>query len=251
MSAAIENIAYFAAMLAVNLAVMNMLHIPALDGGKIFFLAIDTISMKIFRQADSRRYESGGQHGGFVVLMGFMLIVTFHGCIKAVPIGGGLTYKAAAGGQRFGGRRAPVSIQSMCNTKTDDVAATVAQITPWRRPAVEIIRVAIPDQAAAEAEDKIKEQISIPLIADIHFNYRYALMCAERGIDAIRINPGNIGAAEKRESCGGHLPPEGNSLRIVCQWGLPGKGAAGQVRRRHSPGSGESAMWPCGIAEPV
>ena len=96
--------------------------------------------------------------------------------VGSVPVGGG----------------APVSIQSMCNTKTDDVAATVAQIHALEAAGCEIIRVAIPDQAAAEAVDKIKEQISIPLIADIHFNYKYALMCAERGIDAIRINPGNI-----------------------------------------------------------
>ena len=95
-----------------------------------------------------------------------------------VPVGGG----------------APVSIQSMCSTKTDDVAATVAQIKRLEEAGCEIVRIAIPDQAAAEAVDKIKEQISIPLIADIHFNYKYALECAQRGIDAIRINPGNIGA---------------------------------------------------------
>jgi len=100
--------------------------------------------------------------------------------VGQVPVGGG----------------APVSIQSMCNTKTDNVAATVAQIKELESAGCEIIRVAIPDQAAAEAVDKIKEQIGIPLIADIHFNYKYALECAERGIDAIRINPGNIGAEE-------------------------------------------------------
>ena len=100
--------------------------------------------------------------------------------VGQVPVGGG----------------APVSIQSMCNTKTDDVAATVAQIKELEAAGCEIIRVAIPDQAAAEAVDKIKEQIDIPLIADIHFNYKYALECAQRGIDAIRINPGNIGAEE-------------------------------------------------------
>ena len=79
--------------------------------------------------------------------------------VGRVPVGGG----------------APVSIQSMCNTKTDDVAATVAQIKELEAAGCEIIRVAIPDQAAAEAVDKIKEQINIPLIADIHFNYKYAL----------------------------------------------------------------------------
>ena len=77
----------------------------------------------------------------------------------------------------------------MCNTKTDNVEATVAQTLALEAAGCEIIRVAIPDQAAAEAVDKIKERIHIPLVADIHFNYKYALECAERGIDAIRINP--------------------------------------------------------------
>ncbi len=94
------------------------------------------------------------------------------------------------------GGGAPVSIQSMCNTKTDDVAATVAQIHALEQAGCEIIRVAIPDEAAARAIDRIKEQISIPLVADIHFQHRFALICAERGADAIRINPGNIGGEE-------------------------------------------------------
>ena len=101
--------------------------------------------------------------------------------VGKVPVGGG----------------APVTVQSMCNTKTDDVAATVAQIHALEDAGCEIVRVAIPDEAAARAVDRIKEQISIPLIADIHFNYQYALECARRGIDAIRINPGNIGGEER------------------------------------------------------
>jgi len=107
-----------------------------------------------------------------------------------------MTKQLMVGNVAVGGG-APVSIQSMCNTKTDDVAATVAQIHVLESAGCELVRVAIPDQAAAEAVDQIKEQIHIPLIADIHFNYRYALACVERGIDAIRINPGNIGGEEK------------------------------------------------------
>ena len=103
-----------------------------------------------------------------------------------------MTKKLMVGKVAVGGG-APVSIQSMCNTKTDDVAATVAQIHALEDAGCEIIRVAVPDEDAAKAVDKIKEQIAIPLIADIHFNYKLALMCAERGIDALRINPGNIG----------------------------------------------------------
>ena len=107
-----------------------------------------------------------------------------------------MTKKLMVGKVAVGGG-APVSIQSMCNTKTDDVAATVAQIHALEDAGCEIIRVAVPDEDAAKAVDKIKEQIAIPLIADIHFNYKLALMCAERGIDALRINPGNIGGEEK------------------------------------------------------
>ena len=106
-----------------------------------------------------------------------------------------MTKKLFVGNVAVGGG-APVSIQSMCNTKTDDVAATVAQIKKLADAGCEIIRVAIPDMAAAEAVDRIKEQIDIPLIADIHFNHKLALEVARRGIDAIRINPGNIGAEE-------------------------------------------------------
>ena len=106
-----------------------------------------------------------------------------------------MTKKLFVGKVAVGGG-APVSIQSMCNTKTDDVASTVAQIKKLTEAGCEIIRVAIPDMAAAEAVDKIKEQIDIPLIADIHFNHKLALEVARRGIDAIRINPGNIGAEE-------------------------------------------------------
>lgn len=149
------------------------------------------------------------------------------------------------------GGGAPVSIQSMCNTKTDDVAATVAQIHALEAAGCEIIRVAIPDQAAAEAVDRIKEQISIPLIADIHFNYKYALEVAQRGIDAIRINPGNIGGEEKVKAGGGHLPPEGHPHPDRRQRRLSGKGAAGQVRRRHGGGIGGECHGPCGSAQPV
>ena len=95
-----------------------------------------------------------------------------------------MTKKLMVGKVAVGGG-APVSIQSMCNTKTDDVAATVAQIHALEDAGCEIIRVAVPDDDAAKAVDKIKEQIAIPLIADIHFNYKLALMCAERGIDAL------------------------------------------------------------------
>jgi len=94
------------------------------------------------------------------------------------------------------GGGAPVSVQTMCNTKTHDVDATVRQIRAMRAAGADIVRLAIPDERAALAIDKIKEQVDVPLVADIHFDYRLALLCAERGIDKIRLNPGNIGGPE-------------------------------------------------------
>lgn len=91
------------------------------------------------------------------------------------------------------GGGAPVAIQSMTNTKTNDIDATVNQILKLEKAGCEIVRVTVPDMDSARCIDKIKEKINIPLVADIHFDYRVALECIERGIDKVRINPGNIG----------------------------------------------------------
>ncbi|MDO4301847.1 MAG: flavodoxin-dependent (E)-4-hydroxy-3-methylbut-2-enyl-diphosphate synthase [Clostridia bacterium] len=91
----------------------------------------------------------------------------------------------------------PVAIQSMCNTKTSDVEATVKQILELEEAGCEIIRVAVPDMDAAEAISEIKKHIHIPLVADIHFDYRLALKAIENGVDKLRINPGNIGGEDR------------------------------------------------------
>ncbi|MDO4438125.1 MAG: flavodoxin-dependent (E)-4-hydroxy-3-methylbut-2-enyl-diphosphate synthase [Eubacteriales bacterium] len=88
----------------------------------------------------------------------------------------------------------PVAIQSMCNTKTSDVKATVEQIKRLEEAGCEIIRVAVPDMEAACAISEIKKQINIPIVADIHFDYKLAIAAIENGADKIRINPGNIGS---------------------------------------------------------
>lgn len=95
------------------------------------------------------------------------------------------------------GAGAPVAVQSMTNTSTSDAAATVAQIHRLTEAGCEIVRVAVPDMPAALAIREIRRQIDIPLIADIHFDYRLALTSAESGADALRINPGNIGDDKK------------------------------------------------------
>ena len=100
-------------------------------------------------------------------------------------------------GDRIIGGGHPILIQSMTNTKTQDVAATVAQILELERAGCEIIRCAVPDMEAAKALAQIKQQIHIPLVADIHFDYRLAVAAMENGADKIRINPGNIGSAER------------------------------------------------------
>lgn len=106
-----------------------------------------------------------------------------------------ITKKISVGSVAVGGGES-VSVQSMCNTKTHDAEATAVQINALAAAGAQIVRVAVPDMAAAEAISAIKERTSVPLVADIHFDYRLALAAAERGIDKIRINPGNIGSAE-------------------------------------------------------
>ncbi|MDO5349359.1 MAG: flavodoxin-dependent (E)-4-hydroxy-3-methylbut-2-enyl-diphosphate synthase [Lachnospiraceae bacterium] len=95
------------------------------------------------------------------------------------------------------GGGSPIAIQSMCNTKTEDVAATVAQIHRLEDAGCEIIRVTVPTMEAALAVKEIKKEISIPLVADIHFDYKMAIAAIENGADKIRINPGNIGSADR------------------------------------------------------
>lgn len=100
-------------------------------------------------------------------------------------------------GNRVIGGDNPILIQSMTNTKTQDVAATVAQIKALEKAGCDIIRCAVPDMEAAKAIAEIKKQINIPLVADIHFDYRLAIAAIENGADKIRINPGNIGSEER------------------------------------------------------
>ncbi len=107
-----------------------------------------------------------------------------------------ITRQIKIGAVAIGGE-APVCVQSMCNTDTSDVVATVAQIKQLESGGCELIRVAVPDLEAAGAIGEIREQIIIPLIADIHFDWRLAIAAMENGAQAIRINPGNIGGSEK------------------------------------------------------
>ena len=154
-----------------------------------------------------------------------------------------LTKKIKVGSVEIGGD-APVTVQTMCNTKTWDVEATVSQIKAMRTAGADIVRIAIPDMKAAQAVDKIKEQTDVPLVADIHFDYRLALEVAERGIDKIRINPGNIGAEENvkavADTCRRHNIPirigvNAGSLekRLIEKYGHPCPEALVESARDH------------------
>ncbi len=118
--------------------------------------------------------------------------------VGGVPIGGG----------------APVSIQSMTNTPTHDVGATLSQIRALAAAGCDIVRVAVPDMAAAKAVGALKAGSPVPLVADIHFDYRLALEAADQGIDKIRINPGNIGAPNRVETVAKACKERGIPIRV-------------------------------------
>ena len=155
--------------------------------------------------------------------------------VGAVPVGGG----------------APVSIQSMCNTYTHDVEATVRQINLLAAAGCDIVRVAVPDLAAAKAIGAIKERISIPLVADIHFDYRLALEAIAAGADKVRINPGNIGSEDRVKAVANACAQKGIPIRIGVNGGQSGEAAAGQIRQGVPRGHGGVRLWPHRPAEQI
>lgn len=123
------------------------------------------------------------------------------------------TRKVYYGGVPVGGD-APISIQSMTNTRTADLEQTVTQIDELAAAGCEIIRVAVPDQESALALGKLKKRIKIPLIADIHFDYKLALEAINQGVDGLRLNPGNIGNAERVREVAREARQAGIPIRI-------------------------------------
>lgn len=117
-------------------------------------------------------------------------------------------------GDRMIGGANPILIQSMTNTKTEDVSATVAQIHRLQAAGCEIIRCSVPTMAAAEALSEIKKQVEIPVVADIHFDYRLAIAAIHNGADKIRINPGNIGAKERVQAVVDAAKERGIPIRV-------------------------------------
>jgi len=145
-------------------------------------------------------------------------------------------------GDVYVGGAHPITIQSMTNTKTEDVGATVAQILALEAAGCEIIRCAVPTMEAAAALVKIKEQIHIPLVADIHFDYRLAIAAIKAGADAVRINPGNIGSNERIKAVIDAANAAGIPIRVGVNSGSLEKHILEKYGRVTAEGLVESAM---------
>ncbi len=141
------------------------------------------------------------------------------------------------------GGDAPVSVQSMTKTDTRDVEATVAQIHGLEEVGCEIIRCAVPDMEAAQALGAIKRQVSIPIVADIHFHYQLALEALNQGVDCLRLNPGNIRDAEKVRTVVREAKARQTPIRIGVNFGsLPPVGAIGVTRGQHRHADGVNRL---------
>ena len=140
-------------------------------------------------------------------------------------------------GDRVIGGGNPILIQSMTNTKTEDVEATVKQIQALTEAGCDIIRCAVPTMEAAKALSEIKKQISIPLVADIHFDYRLAIAAIENGADKIRINPGNIGSRDRIQAVVDAAKERQIPIRVGVNR-FTRKRAGGKIQRRNGRGPG-------------
>ena len=145
-------------------------------------------------------------------------------------------------GNRMIGGGNPVAIQSMTNTRTEDIAGTIQQIHRLEKAGCEIIRCAVPTMEAARALSSIKQEISIPLVADIHFDYRLALAAMENGADKIRINPGNIGDADRVRQVVEAAKEKKIPIRIGVNSGSLEKKYLEAYRQVTAKGLAESAM---------
>lgn len=150
-----------------------------------------------------------------------------------VPVGGG----------------APISVQSMTNTETCDVAATVAQIKRLEAVGADIVRVSVPSMEAADAFKLIRQQVSVPLVADIHFDYLIALKVAEYGVDCLRINPGNIGSEKRIRAVIDAAKDKGIPLRIGVNAGSLGKTLLRKYKEPSAEAMVESALTQISILD--
>jgi (E)-4-hydroxy-3-methylbut-2-enyl-diphosphate synthase len=140
------------------------------------------------------------------------------------------------------GGDAPISVQSMTNTSTCDVEATLSQISRLVKVGVDIVRVSVPSMEAAEAFKNIRQRVSVPLIADIHFDHKIALQVAQDGVDCLRINPGNIGSVERIKAVIESAKDKGIPLRIGVNAGSLGKDLLRKYQEPNAEAMVESAL---------
>lgn len=159
-----------------------------------------------------------------------------------------LTKEVSIGNVKIGGKN-PIAIQSMTNTKTEDVTATVAQILELEKAGCDIIRCAVPTMEAAKALKDIKEGIHIPLVADIHFDYRLAIASVENGADKIRINPGNIGSSERIQAVVDCCREKNIPIRVGVNSGSLEKDLVAKYHGVTAEGIVESACQKVGMIE--
>ena len=140
------------------------------------------------------------------------------------------------------GGDAPISVQSMTNTETTDVDATLAQIARLETAGVDIVRVSVPSMEAAEAFKRIRSRVNLPLVADIHFDYRIALKVLEYGVDCLRINPGNIGSEDRIRAVIDSAKDKAIPLRIGVNAGSLGKTLLRKYKEPNADAMVESAL---------
>ena len=145
--------------------------------------------------------------------------------VGAVPVGGD----------------APIAVQSMTNTETLDIEATVAQIRRLEAVGADIVRVSVPSIEAAEAFGEIRKRVTVPLVSDIHFDYRIALRVAELGVDCLRINPGNIGRKDRVQAVVSACKDKGIPIRIGVNAGSLGKDLLRKYKEPNATAMVESA----------
>ena len=151
------------------------------------------------------------------------------------------TKQVRVGGALIGGG-APISVQSMTNTRTADIEATLAQLSALEAAGCDIVRFAVRDREDAAAVRILKEKTKLPLVADIHFDYRLAIECAENGVDKLRINPGNIGAEERVRELAACAKAHGIPIRIGINSGCMEKEALARFGGPTAEAMAESAL---------
>ena len=141
----------------------------------------------------------------------------------------------------------PIAVQTMLNVPVEDIEGNVAQAKRCEAAGCQILRVTCPSAADAKCIEAVKNAVNIPIVADIHFDYKAALACADVGVDKIRINPGNIGDDDRVKA----LPAEEHPHPHRCERRQPGKAHPGKVRRTRARGHGGEPHVPCAAAAKI